>query len=80
MMSKEYVISLIVKCHNPPSFEFRLVVEQRSQHSADSEARTRGEVVQNNLRPVLRDFFMIASQFCCYFDIAKFEVRGGTVR
>lgn len=37
VMSEEYVISLIVKRHGSPALKLWLVVEQRSQHSADGQ-------------------------------------------
>ena len=49
-MSEEDIISLIVEGHCTATFELRIVMEQRSQHSGNSLTQSRLEIVKNDFR------------------------------
>ena len=52
MMPEEDVIALIVKGNSTTAFEFRIVVEERSQHTTDSLTQTSLEIVENHFGSV----------------------------
>jgi hypothetical protein len=48
-MPEEYEVSLVVKCNHSPLFKFRVLWEERSDHSAHSGTEHSVKIVQDEL-------------------------------
>ena len=85
MMPEEDVVPLVVEGDAALSPELGVVVKDGRQHPAHRVSQPRREVIEDNLRPVLRDLAPVLSAFCsscpslpANLDVAELEVRRRT--
>ena len=80
MMTKENVITLIVKGDGAFTPELGLVVKQACQHSSHSMTQSSGEIVEDDFRPMGSNGAVIFSDVFGDFDVGHFEVGSRPVR
>lgn len=62
VVSKKYIISLIVESNSSSPSEFWIKMKYGCQHAAYSQTQTSGEIIQNHLRSVMGYSFVISLQ------------------